>query len=190
MLSFYFGCMGAGKTTSLIVKYNNLLQKKQCPLIIKPAKDTREGIFRGEGQISSRIIKDTVPCFYFSDLKRELPKLSYGILLLDEAQFLTKEEVNFLINYNTIYKKDIIVYGLKTDINGDVFEGASVFLALADNIYEIETLCQAPGCMNKAVVHARYIDGVRDLSTNSFAIENEKVTYKSLCFEHWKSKKS
>lgn len=70
----------------------------------------------------------------------------------DEAQFLTADEVLLLKDLSVNGSKNIICYGLKTDVNGNLFEGSSALLAHADNITEIPYLCQEPNCTEKANV--------------------------------------
>ena len=122
------------------------------------------------------------------NLKEELGQLDYGTIMVDEAQFLSKEDVQYLAEVADNQNKNILAYGLKTDINGNLFEGAAAWLALADEIVEMSSLCQEKGCNNKAVAHARYIDGERDTSGESVAIEKGNVTYKAVCRKHWRER--
>lgn len=183
MLRFTFATMFAGKTTQLINTYESYRIKGLDPVVIKPAIDDREGYFKGWGTTRSRLIDKEIPAYYYQDI-RVIDNLNFKTLLIDEAQFMTRKDVLYvaqLANKNTT----VLAYGLKTDSNGELFEGSQALLALADELYEMENLCQIHGCTNKAVAHARYIDGVRDYSTNSIAIEKDNVTYKAVCRKHW-----
>ena len=80
---------------------------------------------------------------------------------------------------------DVLCYGLKTDVNGKLFEGAQHLFALADEFIEIDTLCEIDGCNCKAVSHVRFINGELDYSGKSVEIEQGNVTYKSVCRKHW-----
>ena len=82
---------------------------------------------------------------------------------------------------------DVFCYGLKTDVNGELFEGSRHLLALADEFVEIDSLCEIEGCNCKAVSHVRFINGEIDSSGKSVAIEQGDVTYKSVCRRHWKN---
>lgn len=184
-LKFYYGVMGAGKTTELIKTYKIYEYKKLNPIVIKPFLDDREGKQNGWGTTSSRLIKESIPAYYFKDLTKEILKLNYGIILIDEAQFLTKNDIKILSDIVDNKNINVIAYGLKTDINGHIFSGAEELLIKADTIKELECLCEIPNCQNKASMHLRYINDKLDNSTNQIAIEKNNITYKSVCRKHW-----
>lgn len=183
-LKFYYGTMYAGKTTYLTNAYNIYTRKGLQPIVIKPAVDTREGEQKGWGFTESRN-GNRVPAYYFTNLKEELPKLDYGSVLVDEAQFMTREDVLWLTKVVDKQNINVLAYGLKTDINGNLFEGSSALLSLADESLEIASLCQMPDCTNKAQLHMRFIDGKPDIGGAATAIEKGNVTYKSVCRKCW-----
>lgn len=185
MLRFYTSTMAAGKTTQLIATYDIYKRKNLNPIILKPATDTREGTFHGWGTTKSRITSKEVPAYYYQNIK-EIDNLNFNSILVDEAQFMSPQDVKYLAKVTDDKDITTLAYGLKTDVNGNLFPGAAALIALADEILEIENLCQAENCTNKAVVHARYINGVRDNSGQSVAIEQGNVTYKALCRKHWR----
>lgn len=184
-LKFYYGVMGAGKTTELIKTYDIYKRKGLDPVVIKPIIDDREGSQKGWGTTSSRLIKNSIPAYYFENAKDEIWKLDYGVILVDEAQFISREDILFLTDIVEKQKIDVIAYGLKTDVNGNLFKGAADLLVFADETKELETICENPNCQNKASMHLRYIDGELDKSGNSVAIEKGNVTYKSVCRPCW-----
>jgi len=184
-LVFYHGCMCAGKSTSLLTKFDDYKRRKKKPIIIKPVIDNRDGCFSGWGITKSRVIKFEEPAYYFSDLEKELNGLDFGALFVDEVQFLTRDDVLFLGKIADERDIDVFCYGLKVDVNFRLFDGAAALLALCDEEHEIETLCQIDGCNRKAIAHIRYINGERDMSGKSVAIETGDVTYKSVCRKHW-----
>lgn len=174
--------MGCGKTTDLIKTYTQLKLKGLKPVVAKPNLDDREGDFNGWGFTSSRITKESVPTFYFDTIKDVIDKIAFGVLLIDEVQFMLPNDIKTL----TDIKQDVLTYGLKTDINGNLFPAIKKLLAVADTIVEIPMLCDNEGCLNKAVAHRRYIDGKLDKSPNPVMIEQGKITYKALCMNCWK----
>ena len=184
-LKFYYGVMGAGKTTELIKTYDIYKRKGLDPVVIKPIIDDREGSQKGWGTTSSRLIKNSIPAYYFENVKDEIWKLDYGVILVDEAQFISREDILFLTDIVEKQKIDVIAYGLKTDVNGNLFKGAADLLVFADETKELETICENPNCQNKASMHLRYIDGELDKSGNSVAIEKGNITYKSVCRPCW-----
>ena len=182
MLKYTYGTMGCGKTTDLIKTYLQLKVKDMKPVVAKPNLDDREGEFNGWGFTASRITTEAVPAFYFDTIKDIIDKVAFGVLLIDEVQFMLPNDIQTL----TDIKTDVLTYGLKTDINGNLFPAISKLLAVADTIVEIPMLCENENCVNKAVAHRRYIDGKLDISTNPVMIETGKISYKSLCMDCWK----
>lgn len=188
-LKFYYSTMFAGKTTDCIKTYDIYKRKGLNPIVIKPSIDDREGDFFGWGTTQSRITKEKIPAFYFTDLEFELVDtnilLQHNVILVDEAQFLTKSNVLWLSKQVDELNKDVICYGLKTDVNGNLFPGAAALLALADESKEIDNICQMNNCTNKAQLHLRFIDGQVDKSGKSIAIEKGNITYKAVCRKCW-----
>lgn len=185
-LKFTYAVMGAGKTAQMINAYEIYRRKGLKPIVIKPNKDDREGKFNGWGTTASRLMPNrAVDVYHFSDLEKELPNLDFGSILVDEAQFLTREEVILLSRIVDTENINVLTYGLKTDVNGNLFEGSSALLALADEVVEMESLCEIPNCNNKAQLHLRFIDGEPDMSKEAVMIEKGNVTYKSVCRACW-----
>ena len=192
-LTFNYGCMGSGKTTRMLTQFDLYKRRRKKPLIIKPCIDTRETgeeKFVGWGVTKSRITRNEEPVYYFDTLNDVITHLEYGVLFVDEAQFLTREEVVELARNVDINNIDVFCFGLKTDVNGNLFEGAKHLFALADEFVEFESLCEIDGCNNKATCHVRFINGEPDYSGKSVAIEQGDVTYKSVCRKHWSVKNS
>lgn len=185
-LIYTYSVMGGGKTTQMLTMFDQFKRRKKKPVIIKPCIDVREGTFAGWGITKSRITKFEEPTYYYRDLKEELKKLDFGVLLVDEAQFLSREDVLVLSEICDRDDIDVWCWGLKTDVRGELFEGSKHLLALADEIKEIPVMCEIDGCDCQANCHIRYIDGVRDTGGRSVAIETGNVTYKSVCRKHWK----
>ena len=178
--------MGAGKTTQMLTMFDQYKRRKKKPIIIKPCMDIREGVFTGWGITKSRITKNEEPTYYYKNLKEELEKLDYGVLFVDEVQFLSREDVLTLCDVCDTKDVDVFCFGLKTDTTGNLFEGSRYLLALADVINEIQTPCEIEGCNCNATCHIRYINGVRDTDGRSVAIETGDVTYKAVCRKHWR----
>ncbi len=186
MIKFYYGTMGAGKTTELIKTYDIYKRKGLEPVILRPAIDTREGKQEGWGITTSRITKESVPCYYYNDIL-DIYKLKNKSILVDECQFMKPSDVEYLVCYADECNIPLLGYGLKTDINGNLFEGAKKWLALSDISIELENLCQVEGCTNKAILHKRFINGKPDKSTQSIVIDGvDNVTYLSVCRKHWR----
>lgn len=181
MIIFNYGVMGSGKSTELIKTYNQLKRKNLKPVIAKPLTDTRDGEYFGWGLTSSRITKERIPAFYFDTITEVFDKVSFGILLLDEVQFMLEKDIEKL----ALQDKDVIAYGLKTDVNANLFPASAKLLAIADSVKEIPMLCECDNCKNKAQVHSRYINGKLDKSGLSTMVETGAITYKALCYKCW-----
>ena len=190
-LKFYYGCMNAGKSVNVIKTYEIYRRKRMNPVIIKPAIDDRHGKQEGWGFMTSKLIKEPLRAFYIKNMKEDLQKVGYDkIILVDEAQFFSREDIIQLANIVEQENVNIVAYGLKNDTNGQLFEGSKALIEFADKIQEIEMVCEEPGCMNKASQHLRYIDGQLDKSQNTVAIEKGNITYQSVCRKHWLEKKN
>jgi len=189
-LAFYYSTMGAGKSTEAIKTYDIYKRKHLDPIVIKPIIDNREGNFCGWGTAKSRITKEEIPAYYIKNVKEELRTLEYGSIIVDEAQFLTRDDIIALAAIVDTQDVNVLAYGLKTDINGHLFSGSAALLEFADEIKEIEMLCDEPNCMNKATHHLRYVNNIPDSSNETVAIEKDNVTYKSVCRWHWAKMKN
>ena len=185
-LIFYYGVMGSGKTTELIKTYEIYKRKGLDPVVIKPSIDNREGTFFGWGITTSRLLKyKSIPAYYFKNLKEELKTLNYKTILVDEAQFMTREDVIYLSKLVEQENTNVLAYGLKTDINGHLFSGSEALLTFADKFQELEALCEESNCYEKAILHNRYINGKLDTNSQQVAIEKGNITYKAVCRKHW-----
>ena len=186
-LYFYYGVMGCGKTTALLQTEYNYSKRDFKPLVVKPKLDTREASYNGFAPIQSRIFSGKHQALYVDSITPEsLKGIDFNILLVDEVQFFKAKDIEFLSEI--VDKKDIpvVCYGLKTDANGNLFEGSAKLLAIADSIKEIKHICK---CGSKAIMHVRYVDGKVDFSDGVIVIEKGNVTYDSVCRKCWKKLK-
>lgn len=182
-LKFYYGTMGAGKTTEALKTFEIYRRKGYNPLIIKPTTDDREGKYSGWGLIKSRLIPEQRPCFYVDNVMNQLYNSApqpYGVLIVDEVQFFQPNDIialSSIVDYRDI---DVICYGLKTDCRGKLFDGAAQLLAIADETKELDNLCDICGKEN-ANMHLRYINDEIDYEPESIKVEKGNVKYKSVC---------
>lgn len=155
-LVFYYGAMNAGKSLELLAFAGKLRNKSIPYIVVKPATDTRDGAF-----ISSRPLNEKLPCRMWAQGEffakwDELPAIKY--ILVDEAQFLTKEQVDTLARLvdNDAFHFDVICYGLRSDFQTNLFEGSKRLFELADDLHEIEDI-EPNG--NKIIINARISNG-------------------------------
>lgn len=184
-LKFYYGTMGSGKTTELLKMYELHKKDKRNPLIIKPIIDDRDGFQQGWGKIKSRLIDNNDDAYYFKDIAKEVFKMDFDTLFVDEAQFLTERDVKLLQMIVLYTDRDVICYGLEKDVNNNIFEGSYHLMRESDEKHELKNKCQYGNCGCFATNHVRYIDGKVDIGDTPIIIEKGIVSYKSVCYRHW-----
>lgn len=178
-LHFRYGAMNAGKTTILIQTAYNYEERDQKVIIIKPAIDTK-----GADTIVSRIgVSRKVDELISKDdsivekIDKHLKNL--GCILVDEVQFLTKDQITELWKITKIQNIPVIGFGLRTDFKTNGFEGSIRMLELADELIEMPTICR---CGRKARFNGRKIGNKFVSEGNSVEIDNnESIEYESLC---------
>ena len=143
-LYFYYSTMNAGKTTTLLQSAYNYHERGMRTLILTPKLDTRAG----EGVVASRIgLKAQARTFTREDdlagmVRQEIAaKGKIDCVLVDEAQFLCKSQVWQLSDVVDGLNIPVLAYGLRTDFQGELFEGSQYLLAWADNLIELKTIC-------------------------------------------------
>lgn len=142
-LHFYYSTMNAGKSAALIQSNYNYIERGMKTLVLKPAIDTREG----KAVIRSRTGSE-VECVTFSptdDLYTYVVKhrdqLKQGAVFIDEAQFMTPEQVKQLAMVVDYLEIPVIAYGLRTDFQGKLFPGSAALFELANKLIQMKTIC-------------------------------------------------
>ncbi|MFM2483235.1 thymidine kinase [Celerinatantimonas sp. YJH-8] len=186
-LHYKYAAMNSGKSTQLIQAHFNYVERGMHPLALIPAIDDRAG----EGIISARVGLTLQAIPFQSDVDLYDFVVSYpsaiDVVIVDEAQFLTKAQVYQLAYIVDQLKIPVIAYGLKTDFRCELFEGAYHLLCLADKLEELKTVCW---CGNKAHFNAR-VDSEGHVLRDGEQVEiggNER--YISLCRKHFLSGQS
>ena len=188
---YYFGSMSCGKTALLLMKAHSFEERGIPFLCIKPSIDDRDG----EDIIKSRIGLSR-ECISF-DTTHNLYKFidNYIVnvtiqgydrpkwILVDECQFLSKEQVDQLAEVVDNLDINVMCYGLRTDFKSDLFEGSKRLMEIADDIEEIKSSC---GCGRKAIINAR-IDEFGNIISEGKQIEiGGDDKYISLCRKCYK----
>lgn len=145
-LYFYYSAMNAGKTTTLLQSAHNYHERGMRTLIVTPNIDDRQGA----GVVASRIGLQASGQVIAPD-DDLLPIVERDIqlhgklhcVLVDEAQFLTKQQVWGLSEVVDQLRIPVLAYGLRTDFRGELFEGSQYLLAWADTLTEIKTICHS-----------------------------------------------
>ena len=184
-LYFYYSAMNAGKSTVLLQSSYNYQEKGMDTLLFTPAIDKRFG----SDIISSRIgLSKTAVSFddqfnLFDYTEKQLvnnPKIT--CVLLDEAQFLTKQQVMQLTAIVDKLNIPVLAYGLRSDFRGEPFEGSQYLLIWADNLIEIKTICH---CGKKAIMNARIDATGNRIKTGEQIQIGGNEHYVSLCRKHF-----
>lgn len=144
-LYFYYSAMNAGKTTHLLQSSYNYRERGMSTLILSPAFDNRYGV----GKVASRIGIES-PSIIFSEkenifnlAKKLLDDREIHCVLVDEAQFLSKDQVYQLTEIVDQLNIPVLAYGLRTDFQGELFTGSQYLLAWADHLKELKTICHS-----------------------------------------------
>lgn len=178
-LYFYFSAMNAGKSTVLLQSAYNYKEQGMEVLIYTSTLDDRFKV----GQVNSRIgLAADANLFdqntdLFSEVKKHFYNKKLSCVLVDEAQFLTKDQVLALARVVDELRIPVLTYGLRTDFLGNLFPGSQHLLAWAEELVEIKTICE---CGRKATMNARTSNGKLILEGDQIDIGgNEK--YSSMC---------
>ena len=185
-LYFRHGAMNSGKSTALLQAAHNYEERDQHVLLAKPAIDVK-----GEKAITSRLGVDREVDFLITpeldlreeftnrvaDFKRQTGK-NIACLLIDEAQFLTREQVDQTLEIAVIDDVPVLAYGIRTDFLTNGFPGSLRLLEIAHSLEELKTICR---CGRKALFNGRKVDGKFVFDGDQVAIDGVHVTYESLC---------
>lgn len=186
-LHFYYSAMNAGKTTTLLQSNYNYLERGMSTLLFTPKIDNRYGI----GKITSRIGLEAEAEIFdnntdlFTQIEQRRAQQPINCVLVDEAQFLTKKQVEQLTDIVDDLDIPVLAYGLRTDFLGNPFEGSQYLMAWAESLSEIKTICH---CGRKAT-HVLRVDeqGNAVISGDQIAIGGNDL-YVSVCRQHYKEK--
>ncbi len=178
-LYFRYGAMNSGKTAALLQVAHNYEEKGMKVIVIKPSIDTK-----GEEKVTSRLgIERKVDVLLGPDegVMEHMVAYKPNAIIIDEAQFLTKDQVDELYTMTKVFDVPVLAYGLRCDFQMKGFPGASRLLELADDIEELKTICH---CGKKATQNVRLINGMPVFEGNQVAIDGtENTTYDSVCGE-------
>ncbi len=178
-LYFKYGAMGSSKTANALMARFNYEERGQQALLVKPRMDTRDG----DHQVVSRIGL-THPCIYFDELRcltiMELQQ--NACIIVDEAQFLTRDDVMYLVYIVDDLDIPVMCYGLRADFKGDLFPGSEALLVMADKLEEVKTVCW---CGRKALFNARFDADGKVLKEGAQVELGANDRYISLCRRHW-----
>ena len=169
--------MNSGKSTALLQVAHNYEERGMKVLLVKPKIDTK-----GDEKVVARLgIERAVDVLAHKDdnLFEIIAGKKSDCVLVDEAQFLTSEQVDQLFELTVKENIPVICFGLRTDFQRNLFPGSKRLFALAHSLEELKTICR---CGKKALFVGRKVNGAYVFEGSQVAIDGEdEVTYESLC---------
>jgi thymidine kinase len=186
-LYFYYSSMNAGKSTALLQSSYNYRERGMRTVVLAPDLDDRYG----GGKVTSRIgIEADAIAFKENDDLFAIVEAAGSAdpvhcVLIDEAQFLTKDQVFQLGEVTDRLDIPVLAYGLRTDFRGEPFEGSKYLLAWSDNLKELKAICH---CGSKATMVVRYDENGNAVRQGSQIEIGGNDRYVSMCRKHFKEK--
>jgi len=183
-LYFYFAAMNAGKSTTLLQADFNYRERGMATMLWTAAHDDRAGA----GRIGSRLgLTLDVNAFsrgidLFEAVSDELKRRELHCILIDEAQFLTRDHVLQLCRLCDEVNLPVLCYGLRTDFQGNLFEGSAALLALADALIELKAVCD---CGRKATMNLRVDQDGHAVASGEQTEIGGNDRYVALCRRHF-----
>ncbi len=184
-LYFYYSSMNAGKSTALLQSSYNYRERGMNTLVLAPELDDRYG----RGKVSSRIGLETEATNFGQEddllaiINNAIEDKPLHCILVDEAQFLTKDQVFQLGEATDKLNIPVLAYGLRTDFQGEPFEGSKYLLAWSDNLKELKAICD---CGTKATMVIRLDEGGNVVTQGSQVEIGGNDRYISMCRKHFK----
>ena len=177
--------MNAGKSTSLLQSNHNYEVRGLQTYLFTPKVDAdlHEGLIHSRLGLEKKahIFNES---FNFYDYFKLKENEDIACVLVDEAQFLSEEQVKQLAHVCDKYNIPVMCYGIRTDFRGELFQGSMSLLAYADTLIELKTICEHPGCARKATMIARFVDGKLVTEGEKVVIGGDK--YKVYCRKHYR----
>ena len=184
---FYYSSMNAGKSTALLQSSYNYRERGMNTLVLAPELDNRYGV----GKVTSRIGLETEATTFKTDqnlfdiVKAKHDEQKLHCVLIDEAQFLTKDQVFQLGDVTDDLNIPVLAYGIRTDFQGEPFEGSKYLLAWSDNLKELKAICH---CGTKATMVVRMDEQGNAVHEGSQVEIGGNDRYVSMCRRHFKEK--
>lgn len=182
---FYYSSMNAGKSTALLQSSYNYRERGMNTVVMAPLLDNRYGV----GKVTSRIGLESEATSFkpddnlFDIIEAMLVDEPLHCVLIDEAQFLTKQQVFQLGEVTDRLNIPVLAYGLRTDFQGEPFDGSKYLLAWSDNLRELKAICH---CGSKATMVIRMDESGEPVREGSQVEIGGNDRYVSMCRKHFK----
>lgn len=177
-LYFRYGTMNSGKSLQLLAVAHNY---ENCGMKVLLTMNSTSSSRDGLGVIKSRVKGFSRNVDYFlEDLTfKAIIEFNPDCILVDEAQFLTEEQVKFLADVVSILGIPVICYGIRTDFQGKLFTGSKALFELAHTIQEVVTVCN---CGSKTMINMRIDGNGNPIFDGEQVHEGAEESYKSVCY--------
>jgi thymidine kinase len=184
--------MDSSKTVRLLVNAYEYYQRDEFAMLLKPTTDTRSkrGMVESRAGLSAPCLDITKDFNITNYVASVMQKQEIACILVDEAQFLTAQQVIQLRMIADNFGIPVMCYGLKTDFMGNLFEGSQALLAHSNSNEEVKTMCREKGCKSKAMYNGRFLKGEPVFEGDSVAVGDTKETedsyyYIPKCSKHF-----
>ena len=184
-LHFFYSTMSAGKSTALLQSNHNYIESNLKTMLFIP-EELKE---KSKSKIISRIGLEAKAIVagkqynFFEEIKDKNPK-EISCIFVDEAQFLSKKQVQNLGKVADELNIPVMCYGIRTDFQGKLFEGSKELLAIADNLNELKTICSE--CNKKATMVVRLDESGKVVTSGEKVLIGGNEIYKTVCRNHFR----
>ena len=184
-LYFKYGAMGSSKTAQALITKYNYEENDLRVWLIKPSADTRDGrqILRSRIGLEAEV-EVIPPDMDISARFRETQQGRCDVIIVDECQFLTEEQIDQLRSIVNDENIPVMCFGLRTDFQTRLFPGSRRLMEVADTIQEIKTICD---CGAKATVNARIDADGHIVTQGAQVVLGANDQYIGLCRRHWRA---
>lgn len=177
-LYFRYGAMGSSKTANALMVEYNYFERGKKALLVKPKLDSRDGDYKIRSRMG--LWKEGILLEMLTEMTDEEIR-GYDCIIVDEAQFATKAQVEFMVHIVDDLEVPVICYGLRTDFRREFFEGSLWLMAWADKIEEIKTVCW---CGKVATCNARISEDGTMIQAGEQIVMGGNDKYTALCRKH------
>lgn len=185
-LVFYYGAMGCSKTANALMTRFQYIDKGLKVWLIKPELDTRDDIQHEDGTIIA-LVKSRVgisgEAVIIKANQQIIPPTNTDLIICDEAQFLTEQQVDELKAITETNDIPVYCYGLRTDFRTKLFPGSKRLFELSSSVIQLESICS---CGKPAIINARFNSKGKIVTAGSQIEIGGDERYKALCYSCWK----
>ena len=150
-LYFYYGAMGSSKSANAMMVRYNYWERGQNALLVKSEVDTRDGVHIIRSRMG--LVEECITLNELMEQYSEEELKQFECIIVDEAQFATEAQIDYLSDIVDNFNIPVMCYGLRCDFQNHFFEGSRRLMELADTIQEVKTVCW---CGKKAICNMRY----------------------------------